>query len=232
MEGLLRKMRTISKQIKELDTTLEMVSEAEFSGQSFIDWSAFNSGGVECETGEFLYGLVRLVKPKYILETGTHHGIGASYMGLACKANGFGEVHTIEFLPENHAIARNRFRKLDIDRYVVGSLMDVAEYEPELKYQLILLDTEPQTRFAELLKFYESLDEGGYIFIHDLHRHMHQIEVADHEFAWPYGEIPDEMRKLVLDDKLRPFHFATPRGLTGFYKTSKDDYKWNSKRKK
>lgn len=219
-------MKSISKQLADLDSTLVMVSEAEYSGGSAIDWSAFNSGGIECEVGEYLYGLIRMTKPKYVLETGTHHGIGASYMAAACKANGFGEVHTLEFLPENHAIARNRFKKLDLERYIVGSLADVAEYEPEFKYDIILLDTEPQTRFKELLQFYDNLNEGGYLFIHDLHRHMHQIEVDDHEFAWPYGAIPKEMAELVKKGKLRPFHFSTPRGFSGFYKTSKDDYVW------
>jgi hypothetical protein len=56
---------------------------------------------------------------------------------------------------------------------------------------------------------------------------MHQIPNEEHGFAWPYGKLPPEIIKLVKEDKLRPFHFPTPRGLTGFYKTREDDYKWN-----
>jgi len=33
------------------------------------------------------------------------------------------------------------------------------------------------------------------------------------------------MRKLVIE-QFRPFHFKTPRGLTGFYKTAEEDYIW------
>ena len=115
---------------------------------------------------------------------------------------------------------------MGLDSIVTCHLGDVAKFENSIKYQLILLDTEPQTRFAELIKFYLNLDAGGYIFIHDLHNHMHQIPNTEHGFAWPYGKIPEEMRQLVLTGKLRPFHFHTPRGLTGFYKPSPEDYQW------
>jgi hypothetical protein len=55
---------------------------------------------------------------------------------------------------------------------------------------------------------------------------MHQIPNEEHGFAWPYGKIPEEMHSLVTSGKLRPFHFSTPRGLTGFYKVDPRDYKW------
>jgi hypothetical protein len=34
------------------------------------------------------------------------------------------------------------------------------------------------------------------------------------------------MTDLVLNKKLVPFHFETPRGLTMFYKPRVDDYEW------
>jgi len=30
---------------------------------------------------------------------------------------------------------------------------------------------------------------------------------------------------LIKDDKVRPFHFGTPRGMSGFYKVHPEDYK-------
>lgn len=213
-----------------LDPSLQLCSESQWSGGEISKFfTAFNSGGVECETGEFLYSFIRLLKPVNVLETGTHFGIGASYMGLALKDNGFGHLDTIEFLPEIRNTAVERFTKADLNGHVMSHLMDVNQFEPPVeKYQMILLDTEPQTRFAELLKFYPYLNEGGYLFIHDLHRHMHQIPNEEHGFAWPYGALPEEIKQLVREDKLRPFHFPTPRGLTGFYKVAEQDYKWNS----
>lgn len=198
-------------------------------------FSSFNDAGVECETGEYLYSMVRLLKPAHVLETGTHWGIGASYMGLALLDNGmradvpkYGHLDTVEFLPEIHAKAQQRIIEIGLTEQVTCHFGDVANFQPGVgvSYDMILLDTEPQTRFAELLKFYPFVKEGGYIFIHDLHRHCHQIPNDEHGFAWPYGPMPEAIKQLVHEGKLRPFHFNTPRGLTGFYKVSGADYDW------
>lgn len=216
-----------TEQILKKDPTLEIHNEGEWSHTN-SEYAAFNDAGVECETGEFLYGLIRALKPKECLETGTHWGIGASYIGVALQANGHGILETHEFLQENYLKARERLHKLNLlDSVVFPNLIDTSKYDPsDRKYDLILLDTEPQTRFAELLKYYPYLNEGGFVFIHDLHRHMHQIENTEHGFAWPFGQVPQGIKDLVKSDKLRPFHLPTPRGLTGFYKVSADDYKW------
>lgn len=219
----------VTKRLMELDPTLTLHNEAEWDkplNESKVGYTSFNDAGVETEVGEFLYAMVRVLKPVHVLETGTHVGIGAAYMGQALKDNGAGELRTVEFLPEIHLRAIGRIRQLELVDYVYPMLADVREIVPTVKWQLILLDTEPQTRFAELVKFYDYLDEGGYIFIHDLHRHMHQIPNEEHGFAWPFGEIPEKIKGLVRGGRLRPFHFPTPRGLTGFYKPHQEDYQW------
>lgn len=220
----------ITKRLQEIDSSLVRHNEGAWSepfNKSKLGFSSFNDAGVEIETGEFLYSMVRLLKPKNVLETGTHWGIGAAYMGQALKDNNQGQLNTIEFLPEIHARAKQRMSDLDLDNIVTCQLIDAREFNPvDNIYQLILLDTEPQTRFEELIKFFDNLAPGGFVFIHDLHRHMHQIPNADHGFAWPFGEIPAKIKEWVKDGDLRPFHFPTPRGLTGFYKPSSSDYKW------
>lgn len=221
----------ITQRLLELDPTLTRHNEGHWdkpfdpTSQSF---SSFNDAGIEVETGEFLYSFVRMLKPDWVLETGTHIGVGAAYMGTALKDNNRGHLETVEFLPEIHRRAIKRIFDLNLINEVTCKLGDVAEFTPlqGQKYKLILLDTEPQTRFAELIKFFPYLEDGGFVFIHDLHRHMHQIPNEEHGFAWPYGKIPQEMTDLVASGKLRPFHFSTPRGLTGFYKTHPEDYKW------
>ncbi|TFE27178.1 O-methyltransferase [Cohnella luojiensis] len=216
-----------------LDPTLKLHSESEWSGGEEAKlYSAFNSGGIECETGEFLYGFVRLLKPEWVLETGTHYATGASYMGMALKENGKGKLDTIEFSSHVHERAVERIHRMGLQNQVNLYCEDVKDFDPgEKKYKLILLDTEPQTRFAEFIKFYDYLEEGGFIFIHDLHRHLGQ-EVKDHpdhpnQPYWPWGEIPGEINGLVKYEKIRPFHFATPRGLAGLYKSHPSDYKWS-----
>lgn len=222
----------ITERLLSLDPSLQIHNEGEWS-KSVSDYSAFNDAGVECETGEFLYSMVRILKPNAVLETGTHWGIGASYMGLGLKDNGKGTLDTVEFLPEIHNRAKERIKTVGLESFVICHLGDVAFFSPinhqtkePMRYGLILLDTEPQTRFNEFIKFYDNLEDGGFIFIHDLHRHMHQIPNEEHGFAWPFGPVPGFMKNLVASRKIAPIHFGTPRGLTGFYKTHLGDYKF------
>jgi predicted O-methyltransferase YrrM len=225
-------MSNSTHELINLDTDLNRYNEGRWGlpyEAHLKGFSSFNDAGVECEVGEFLYSMVRLLKPKFVLETGTHHGIGASYIGMALKENGEGVCHTFEFLPENHIVATKRISKLGLNDFVKCGYGDIRAFTPEEKYELILLDTEPQTRFMELEKFWDSLREGGYVFIHDLHRHMGQVnQNPDHpnEPFWPWGEVTQFMKDKVKNGEARPFHFANPRGFTGFYKVHKDDYKW------
>lgn len=222
----------VTKKLLELDPTLSRHNEGLWQkpyNPEIKDFSSFNDAGVEVETGEFLYAMVRLLKPDRVLETGSHWGVGASYMGMALKENGHGHLDTVEFLKEIHTKAKQRIATLGLEEQVTCHYGDVARFTPTATYKLILLDTEPQTRFAELVKFYDNLEDGGFIFIHDLHRSMCQGNINPdwpNLPSWPFGDIPPEMRQLVLDDKLRPFHFSTPRGLSGFYKVHPSDHKW------
>lgn len=218
----------ITDRLLQMDISLKKHDEGEWS-DSHSKYSAFNDAGVECETGEFLYSMVRLLKPQNILETGTHHGIGASYMGLAAKDNGFGLVTTIEFIPEIQRVAFDRFARLGLTQHVQSILGRVEGFAPTTTYGLVLLDTEPITRFAELVKFYEHLEPGGFMFIHDTPRGLCQGNVnTDHPeiSSWPFGDIPESMQNLVKSGQLRAFHFPTPRGLVGFYKVHPEDVKW------
>jgi hypothetical protein len=147
-------------------------------------------------------------------------------MGMALKDNFFGHLDTLEYLPENQAQAEIRMKIMGLTDYVTCHLIDAAEFNPDKTYQVILLDTEPELRFGEFVKYYQKLDEGGYMFIHDLGRHLQQIEIPNLGFAWPFGKLPEEMKQLMKDGKIRPFHFTTPRGFSGFYKVSREDYSW------
>lgn len=50
----------------------------------------------EYEVYDFLYALVRLLKPKVILETGCYKGGGTKALVNGCKANGFGTVNSCD----------------------------------------------------------------------------------------------------------------------------------------
>ncbi len=238
---------SVTKQILEL-APFKIYNEGKWDQKKLITelepgYTSFNDAGLECETGELLYAFTRIIQPERVLETGTHVGVGASYIGLGLRDNQKGHLDTLEFISELHDRAKSNLKALNLEEWVTCHLTDATKWEPvEFRgsdfsdsdymaakkkiYDLILLDTEPQTRFEELCRYFYYLKEGGYIFIHDLHRHMHQIENEEHGFAWPYGPLPDLIKNWVKEDVLRPFHFGTPRGLTGFYKVHPGDYKW------
>lgn len=227
-------MATITQQLLERSKgRLQLSSEGHWNEQFVAEdgYHSFNDAGIECEVGEFLYGLTRVVKPDKVLETGTHWGIGAMYLAMAMEDNQHGTVDTVEFDQANYDKALTNFKMVGLKHRINAHLIDADKYLAQLasddQYGIILLDTEPQTRFGELVRVVGNLASGGFVFIHDLHRHMHQIPNEEHGFAWPFGKLPEMLKGLVRGGRLRPMHFATPRGLTGFYKPHPDDYNWN-----
>lgn len=191
------------------------------------NYKSFDSGGVELEVGEFLYSMVRMLKPKHILETGLYSGISCMFMAEALKDNEVGSIDEVEFEPKFIANSKERLSKLGLLQYVNIYQQSSLDFNPSNNYDLILLDTEPQIRFQELVKFYPRLNDGGYLFIHDLPRSLSQGAVnTDHPEIknWPFGDIPEQMRLWLQEGKLRLFHLPNPRGLGGFYKTKPGDY--------
>jgi predicted O-methyltransferase YrrM len=194
-------------------------------------WQCFNTGSVEVEVAEFLYAFVRMTKPTHILETGTHKGISAAYMGTALKDNeqsmdevASSVITTIEFEAQHLQDASKLISALSLDPWVHMWYGSSLHYPGMQDLDLIFLDTEPQIRFKEFERFVPFLKPGGYIFIHDLHAHLGQVPNEEHGFAWPYGSIPEQMRYSLSKGFMRPFSFETPRGLTGFYRVAADTW--------
>jgi len=189
------------------------------------DWTGkgyaeFNTGGVECEVGEFLYGLVRMMKPDNVLETGTYLGISASYIGCALRDNGRGILTTIEFDLQWKERAASLFKRLGIEDYIdpIHKLVEEVELPEDYSCDIMFLDTEPHLRFAELLRFWGDLKSGGVVIIHDLHPGMSQGH------TYPFGRVPEEMKKLIREGELQSLHFQPTRGLYVGQKKREDFY--------
>ena len=60
-------------------------------------YSMWDDGGCESDVGIFLYGFVRMLKPKRILSTGIYSGISDMYIAQALKDNGFGRTTALEY---------------------------------------------------------------------------------------------------------------------------------------
>ena len=193
-----------------------------------LEYEAYNSGGVEKEVGELLYGFARVLKPHHILDLGTHLGISAAYLARACLKNGFGLVDTVEYDSQHWDNARKLWDKAGVSEYIFQYKCNIDDFEnPSIMYDLILIDSEPPRRFAELDRFYVQLNPGGYLFVHDLPYGWCQGNVnMDHpEYkSWPYGDVPERLEQLLREDKLRATSFPNPRGMGLFYKVKAEDY--------
>lgn len=202
---------------------LKIEPEALNYGNSY---SMFNDAGVEVEVGEFLWALVRILKPQQVFETGTHLGISCSYMAQALKDNGFGKITTIEYNPELIKQAEELWDRLELTPFI-NSVQGLSyNFQPaqDTVYDLLFLDSEPETRFREFELFYPFLKEGGFVLIHDLNYDMSQnTHNPDHPEVdpWPFSKFPDSLK----DKGLTKFNFPTPRGITCFYKPTAKDYK-------
>jgi predicted O-methyltransferase YrrM len=186
-----------------------------------------DDGAVEQETGELLYAFIRRLKPENVLETGTYTGISSLYMAQALKDNGFGHMWSVEFEQFHIDRANKLWQEQGVSTQITSIKADSREFKPDKQYQFMFLDTELNLRFGELVRFYDNLDEGGYIFVHDMPRSLCQGNFnPDHPEIpnWPVGELPEQFKYLVKSGKLKSMYFPGARGLVGFYKPHKDDF--------
>lgn len=183
-----------------------------------------NSGGVETEVGEFIYSLVRLMKPSFVLETGTYCGFSSSYIGLALKFNNKGKIVTLD--PIHRKDIEKIWVDLEIKDIVEYKCMKSLDYNPENSIDILFLDSEPCYRFHEFVKFFDKVTPGGIIMIHDLHSHLSYFpdrEPINGIMHWPYGDFRLTIGPYIKNHQVQTFSFPTPRGFTIFQKT-KDNF--------
>ena len=183
-----------------------------------------DDGGVEIEVGEFLYGLIRLLKPTRVLTTGIYTGISDMYIAQGLKDNNYGVSTALEIDETHLERAKKLWEKVGVSEYIFPQHMKSLDFEPYGVYQFMFLDTEPHLRFHELVKFYEYLEPGGFVFLHDLHNHLGQETIPGQEPFWPWGELPKEIKEWIKNGDLKPWYFPNPRGMTGFQKKKDTDY--------
>lgn len=183
----------------------------------------FNTGGVECEVGEFLYSLVRMIKPEKILETGTHFGVSSAYMALGMSHNNFGKIITID--PTYYEEAKQLHKNLNVTQYITQIELHAEKFETDEMFDIAFLDSEPILRFSEFDYFYKNIKPGGLIIIHDLHQHLSygsvNLDLPDFKH-WPYGDFRKIIGKYILNLEIQTFSFKTPRGITLFQKSNED----------
>jgi len=193
-------------------------------------FSMFNDAGTEVEVSEFLYSLVRMLKPNYVLETGTHLGVSTSYIAQALKDNNKGSMITFEIIPEHYNNSKRMFSEMGLSNRIESCLCESLKYDIGDKViDFLFLDSEPQLRFDEFIKYWDNVKPGGFIAIHDLHPSMgHHGQTYHGVYDWPYGDFREKLGPFLENGDVQVMHFPTPRGLTLFQKIdpSFESYKY------
>jgi glycosyltransferase involved in cell wall biosynthesis len=162
-------------------------------------WSMFDGWTAELETIEFLYTLIRLTKPKFVLETGTWHGTAALAMGAALRDNARGSLVSIELDTESHEVAKYRIEEARLQDRVTLIHGSSLEFTPDRPIDFALFDSELSLRGQEFERFRQHLAAGAIVLFHDTNS-AHRV-------------VGESVNKLLSDGVLEGFFLSTPRGL-------------------
>jgi len=156
------------------------------------------SVGIGVEDGEFMYALIRGIKPKRVLETGSNVGISSRFIALAMSDNGGGVFDTIEHDGTLAPIARGKMSWIpgvNITAHRIAS----KDFTPSGMYEFMFFDSNPPDRMPDMLRYLEHLTPGGMAWTHD-HQNVENKGVTD-----IHGSVPEELK-----DKMRA---GTLRGI-------------------
>jgi predicted O-methyltransferase YrrM len=163
-------------------------------------WRARDFYASEVEVCEFLGGLVNLLKPELVVETGCYLGDATAEIGKALMKNGFGTLHTCDPYIDKATITTERLAAEKIERVVVHNktgrdlIKELAKANRSV--DMIFLDSGIDTREEELELVWGIMREYGVVAIHDIapqHKGMNEF----------WGRITAGAK----------VYFNTPRGL-------------------
>lgn len=124
-------------------------------------WTYTSSESSEIETQEFLYGMVRLIKPEVAVETGCHLGDASLSMGLALQKNGLGVLYTCDINHKFVEHTRERTKHLP----VVAQEIDSVEMLKAVKNVDFAFIDGGVMRLSELKAL--DVSPGSYVVLHD-----------------------------------------------------------------
>lgn len=159
----------------------------------------------EVETGELLYGMVRLAKPKICVETGTAQGETAWYIGRALQENGEGgQLYTAETEDAQIVLAIPKLRSLPVN-IVRGKGIDLIKaIGSPIEFAFIDSWWVP-VRLEEAEAIIPKMAEHSLLVLHDTCQN--------------YGAVHDRVLELTHWQHLV---FQTPYGVSVFQKGPPD----------
>lgn len=112
---------------------------------------AHNAGSTEIEVLNWLHATVCLLKPAAILETGAADGLGTLALASACRANGFGVVHSIEIDAARCRAGQRLLKRYGVARHAVFHAEDSRSFlqQTSLTFELAWFDSMCELRADE-----------------------------------------------------------------------------------
>lgn len=126
-----------------------------------------DSDGLAREEGEFLYGLVRAIRPITCVETGTHRGLSACYIGQALKDNGCGTLLTVD--PYDIEAATDGFKEFGLSDVVRYEKKRGCDVRTEQKIDFLFIDGFHGINdvVEEIVALFPQLSENAIVVFHD-----------------------------------------------------------------
>lgn len=168
-----------------------MPSEAQFT-QAYPDcpypglWTSPDQEASELEVGEFMFGLVRLLKPRLVLETGCYLGHTTVQLARAIKQNKIGSLHVCDLSEEKCQLVRQKLlaEQLPGNVHQCSGLELVQQFD---YVNLAFIDTDDnQTRFQEARAL--RLAPNAFVALHDARRRVAdqiQVRLGWHQMFFP-----------------------------------------------
>ena len=142
----------------------------------------FRPMAVEVEAGQFLYGLVRAVKPINAVETGTFEGFSAVNIAQALKDNKQGVLWTIDSKDYG---SKKTFKFYKVEKFInqiIGSSPVALERVlscSDIDFAFLDCEHTYNAVFSELEVLNKYFKPGSYIAGHDYHRYNCIKEAVD-----------------------------------------------------
>ena len=160
-------------------------------------WTSDDVQATEREVIEGIAGLIRLLQPDYVIETGTWKGYLALAIARALRKNGHGRLTTIEIEEDLYREAKMRCQSVEPWVHLIhGNSLD---FTPKKEIDFAWFDSGPEIRGKEFRRFYEQMHERTVVGFHDTGEH-HKI-------------IRDDVLALTEAQLLVPIFLSTPRGV-------------------
>jgi hypothetical protein len=175
---------------------------------------AHNAGSTEIEVLNWLHATVCLLKPERILETGAADGLGTLALASACRANGFGVVHSIEIDP---ALCRNGealLQKYGVASHAVFHAEDAQSFltRTELIFQFGWFDSLCELRADEYAICRSRGILTGPAAFHDTSP-LRTRTLSDWPDESQHAEYRRRLREAAQQPGVSPFESKLSRGL-------------------